>query len=93
MGRTPELMNAALAAFVSHADVLRCSDFSANMRAFRRHVAACNLFAGHAAIDRQVDRAKARHEQTSEFAGIRTLARNGEGSVVCGAKMIVTPAP
>ncbi len=93
MGRTPDFMNAALAAFVSHADVLCSPDFASNMRAFYDHVATGNLFLGHAAINPQVDRTKPLHKQTSEFAGLRTLARNGEGIVVSGAKMIVTLAP
>jgi 4-hydroxyphenylacetate 3-monooxygenase len=93
MGRTPDFMNAALAALVSHTDVLQSADFAANIQAFHRHVGTANLFVGHAAINPQMDRAKTLHKQTSEFAGIRTVARNGEGIVVSGAKMIVTLAP
>lgn len=96
LGRTPDFMNAGLAALSAHSEVLgsgNYTDYSANAKAYYNYVRDHNLFVGHAAINPQIDRSVSLGQQTNNFAGVHVVSHDSSGIVVTGAKMIVTLAP
>lgn len=96
IGRTPDFMNAAIAAMSAHSEFLGIGDFTdygANARTYFEHCLSDNPFVCHGAINPQVDRSKSVGDVEHDFAGVRTVSYNEHYVTVSGAKMIVTLAP
>lgn len=96
LGRTPDFMNAAIAAIGSHADVLgkgQYTNFAENAEQYYALVKQQNLFVCHASINPQIDRSQSIGQQVNNFTGVHVRRFNNKGVVVSGAKMIATLAP
>lgn len=96
LGRTPDFMNAAVMAIAHHSDVLgsnEFSNFSENARSLYSRCCDENLFVAHAAINPQINRECAPGSVDHAFRAVKIVARDKDGIVVQGAKMIATLAP
>ena len=96
LGRTPDFMNAGMAALFANAQHLGRSDkadFAENAKALYAKCCEKNLFVSHAAINPQIDRSKSLGELGRTFAGVKVTSETSDGIFVSGAKMIVTLGP
>ena len=104
LGRTPDFINAALAAIAANADYLgavtipgspsdQIIDLADNARSYYRQCLQHNLFVGNAAINPQLDRSQSLGQQENAYAGVRLTDVSEAGITVTGAKMIVSLAP
>lgn len=96
LGRTPDFMNAGMAAISMNADKLgsdKNANFSENAKALYHECCENNYFVSHAAINPQIDRSKSLGELNNTFAGVKITKTSSKGIVVSGAKMIVTLGP
>jgi len=95
MGRSPDFLNAMVTALAAKRSFFaRLSDERAQaMTAYHRFVAENDLFLTHALLDPQLDKSKARHEQSDPGICLRITDRSSEGLVLNGIKRIATAAP
>jgi 4-hydroxyphenylacetate 3-monooxygenase/anthranilate 3-monooxygenase (FAD)/4-hydroxyphenylacetate 3-monooxygenase len=95
MGRSPDFLNVAVAAFASAAEYFGQVNpaFPENIRAYHEHCRRGDLFLAHATINPQTDRSKSSAEQRDETAHMRIVGKTNEGLVISGAKMIGTLVP
>ncbi len=96
LGRTPDFINAALAAMAVNSDFLGAGefiDFSYNAKCYYEKCRQENLFVGHGAVNPQIDRAVQLGIQENAYCGVRVISSDEKGIIVSGAKMIVTLAP
>ena len=95
MGRSPDFMNVALAAFAAAADFFGQNDpaYAENVRRYFDYCRANDLYLVHAAINPQTDRSKSSAEQADPFIHLGVVRETDEGIVVRGAKMIGTLVP
>ena len=95
MGRSPDFLNAMLAALAAKRSFL--AEFSAEraeaMVNYYRHVAKHDLFLTHALLDPQLDKGKLRHQQSDPAICLRVIDRNSDGLILHGIKRIATAAP
>lgn len=95
MGRSPDFLNVAVAAFASAAEYFGQEKpaFAENIRRYHEDCRRGDLFLAHATINPQTDRSKSSSEQTNSTAHMRILGETSEGLVISGAKMIGTLVP
>lgn len=96
LGRTPDFMNAALAAIAGHANVLgegTHTSFQDNAVSYHQHVCRLGLFVCHGAINPHIDRGVPIGLQERGAPGVKVMSQSQHGIIVSGAKMIVTLAP
>ena len=95
MGRSPDFMNAMVTALAAKRSFF--AEF-APARAdavvnYYRHIARNDLFLTHALLDPQLDKSKARHQQSDPSIPLRVVERTQDGLIVNGIKRIATAAP
>ncbi|MGE0487539.1 MAG: 4-hydroxyphenylacetate 3-hydroxylase family protein [Gammaproteobacteria bacterium] len=95
MGRSPDFLNAMVTALAAKRSFFaRMSDERAQAIVdYHRHVAENDLFLTHALLDPQLDKSRARHEQSDPGICLRITGRSSEGLVLNGIKRIATAAP
>ena len=95
MGRSPDFLNVMMASLAAKRSFF--AEFSPDradaMVNYYRHVAKHDLFLTHALLDPQLDKGKARHQQSEPDICLRVIDRNHDGLIVHGIKRIATAAP
>jgi len=95
MGRSPDFLNVMMASLAAKRSFF--AEFSPAradaMVNYYRHVARHDLFLTHALLDPQLDKGKARHQQSEPDICLRVIDRNQDGLIVHGIKRIATAAP
>lgn len=96
LGRTPDFINAAIAALAANSHILggnEFTNFSKNAIQFYERCRQNHLFIGHGSVNPQIDRSTQLGLQDNQYCGVKTIRADANGIVVSGAKMIVTLAP
>jgi 4-hydroxyphenylacetate 3-monooxygenase/anthranilate 3-monooxygenase (FAD)/4-hydroxyphenylacetate 3-monooxygenase len=95
MGRSPDFINVAVAAFASAAQYFGDVEprFADNIRAYHSWCRRNDLFLAHATINPQTDRSKSSAAQGDATAHLAIVDETAQGLVVHGAKMIGTLVP
>lgn len=92
MGRMPDYLNRAIAAYAGSADFLHFGDrqFSDNMRQYHVHLRENDLSLTHTLINPQSNRAVGAARQADPFLAARVKEETDAGIVVRGARMLAT---
>lgn len=92
-GRTPDFMNAGLAALASAADIFNGGNraYSANVRAYYERVRANDLTMTHIQVNPQVDRSKQVFQQKNDIA-LKVVKESDAGFTVNGMRLVGTLA-
>ncbi|MEU0938078.1 4-hydroxyphenylacetate 3-hydroxylase N-terminal domain-containing protein [Embleya sp. NPDC005971] len=92
VGRSPDHVGAFVAAFGAHPEAFASGerDLAANIVAYRRRVAAENLYVSYAIIPPQVSRATTAHAWEGELVQVGVAEERPDGIVVRGAQMLAT---
>jgi 4-hydroxyphenylacetate 3-monooxygenase oxygenase component len=95
MGRSPDFLNVAIMVFAAGKDFFGRAgkQFADNVQRYYEYCRDHDLLLTHAIIDPQVDRSKARHEQTQPYTILGRVKETDQGIVVRGAKMLATLGP
>lgn len=95
MGRSPDFLNAMVTALAAKREFFaRLSPERADaIVSYYRYIAENDLFLTHALLDPQLDKTRARHEQSDPGICLRITGRNAEGLILNGIKRIATAAP
>lgn len=95
MGRSPDFINSAVAAFAVAAGYFGQVDprFAENIVAYHRWCRSNDVFLAHATINPQTDRSKRSSAQENAAAHLKIVGETAEGLRVHGAKMIGTLVP
>jgi 4-hydroxyphenylacetate 3-monooxygenase oxygenase component len=94
VGRSPDYCNTVLMAFEETGFFNQLGeDFGNNLSNYYQHCRTNDLFLTHAIVNPQTDRSKNSAEQTNPYAHLGIVAKNADGLVVRGAKMLATHGP
>ncbi|MGI5170929.1 4-hydroxyphenylacetate 3-hydroxylase family protein [Spirillospora sp. CA-253888] len=92
VGRSPDHVGTFFAAFAAHPEAFAAEgrDFAANIAAYRRRIAAEDLYVSYAIIPPQVSRATTAHAWDGELIQAGVAEERADGIVVRGAQMLAT---
>jgi len=95
MGRSPDFLNTALAAFADAPEVFAdCgARFADNVTRYYRYCRDNDLFLTHTLVNPPVDRSKSASQQADEYAYLGVAEETSDGLIVRGAKMLATHGP
>ena len=95
MGRSPDFLNVALAAFAANHDFFSLLDprFGDNVLRYYEYVRENDLCLTHTLINMRVDCSKDVSQMDDEDVALRRVGENSEGIIVRGARMLATLAP
>jgi 4-hydroxyphenylacetate 3-monooxygenase len=92
MGRAPDYLNRAIAAYAGSADFLAVQDsrFVDNIRAYHDHLRENDLSLTHTLINPQANRSVGAAHQADPFLAARVKEETDAGIVIKGARMLAT---
>lgn len=92
MGRIPDYLNRAMAAYAGSADFLDVprTQFAGNMRRYHRYLQENDLCLTHTLINPQINRAVGAARQADPFLAARVKQETDAGIVIRGARMLAT---
>lgn len=95
MGRSPDFLNVMMAALAAKREFF-AEGGEARAEAvegYYRYIASEDLFLTHALLDPQLDKGKARHEQSDPNICLKVVDENTDGIILNGIKRIATASP
>ena len=92
MGRMPDYLNRAMAAYAGSADFLKVQrdDFADNMRNYHNYMVENDLSLTHTLINPQINRAVGAAHQKDPFLAARVKEETDAGIIIRGARMLAT---
>jgi 4-hydroxyphenylacetate 3-monooxygenase len=95
LGRTPDYLNASLAAMASAAPFFTESDprFGDNIIHYYRQARKFDWCATHTLVNPRASRAAGWAGETDEGLALRVVRKTSDGIIVCGARLLATLAP